>query len=412
VANNSALLGAINVSTMTIDWIAIQEAFLTMEATSRTSFYGNGARRFNVNHTVRLPRESSQGAHTRFTVDLGGMRIVNASGTDFIVLDRWPSDMAKAHQFALYPLDLSNGIVIGNGVNTNSNNVAIRVGANIKGSYKRLYAEYAAVNIALYFNLMVSMEDCQFTGTGLYTIFTSDAYSNALNHTWAGTTNSNSQCNMIDYKRVRCQPGGASTIISAWYIKGGYDHNIERSNAENLGGTAQHLIFYEGSGDQVDHTLTVNGFYYEVTGSVTRAVIRVRNEKGIATINNVTGYISGTMSAFIEGDNRGGTGTPTIVVSNCENAHTNHKYRSVVRSSSAGYGLQAQVMWDFDNVGMPEWRNALSATNWITSGTPVWNGVAENWVVPDKSHLRYKGMFYDINQQLDVGLQDLPKYTR
>jgi hypothetical protein len=410
VAANASWVGAIDVTTMTIDWISIQEALLTVEQGQRTYFFSpNGTRRYRVNHTIKLPRINGTGSGTPINVDFGGAKILNVSGTNLIVLDRFPPDQTTAlSSWAGYPLHLRNVVIEGNGVNTNTANIGVRVGANIKGSYTNVFFNNCACNIALYFNLMVRVQDCQFTGCGLYSIATSDGFSGTLGYTWTGATNTNSQTNIVIYDNVRCQPGGAATIVSAFYQKGGYGHFIRTCNVENLGGTAQHLVFYDSAGDSIDQPITVSGLNWEVTGNVTRSIVRVRSEKGISLVEYSGGYVNGTCGAFVEGDNRGASSNPSITIRNCRLTSL-EKLRSTVIASNSTNARAYQYTFFIENIILPNHANIFSVDNWVSSGIPVWNGVTENAVIPDRVHVRYIAPYVSLNDYFIAGQdQEVP----
>jgi hypothetical protein len=412
VAANASWVGAIDVTTMTIDWIAIQEALLTVETGQRTYFFSpNGTRRYRVNHTIKLPRINGTGSGTPINIDFGGAKVLNVSGNNLIVFDRFPPDQTTAlSSWAGYPLHIRNLVIEGNGVNTNTANICMRVGANIKGSYTNIFTNNCCTPLALYFNLMVRIQDCQFTGFGLYGVATSDASaaSNTLGYSWTGATNTNSQSNIVIYNNVRMQPGGAATVVAPFYHKGGYGHFIQFCNVENLGGTTQHLVFYDSAGDSIDQPIWVSGLNWEVTGNVTRSAIRIRTIKGKSIVEYCGGYVNGTYGAFVEGDNRGASSNPSVVIRHCAPT-TAAKLRSTVIATNATNARAYQFTFWVDDVTLPEHRDILSASNWVSSGAPVWNGVAENSVTPDRIHVRYKSPYVSLNDYYIAGTdQEVP----
>jgi hypothetical protein len=403
VAANAAWVGAIDVITMTIDWIAIQEAFLTIEqGNQRTSFLSpNGARKYRVNNSIKLPRYNNEGSDTSILIDFSGSKIINVSGNNFIVVDRFAPDTATAlGVWGTNPLHIKNLSIVGNGTNTNTSNIGLRVAPNFKGSYINVFVSSCAVHVALYFNLLVRIQDCQFTGCGLYCIVASDCSptSNTLGYSWIDGTNSNSQCNAIICDNVRFQPQGATTVLAAYYAKGGYNHIIKDSNAENLIGTAQYILLYEGNGDPSDSLMFVQNFAFEINGNIARALVGIKNGKGIATIQNLDGYVTpGTATAFIEADNRAGAGTPTIVIRDCENAY-NFKFRSIVAAGNLNNARDRQFTWRFEHVGAPVKTNIFDPNNWVTTNAPlVWDGVTPNSIIPDPIHVSYKPIFSSVN---------------
>jgi len=400
VAANAAWVGAIDVTTMTIDWIAIQEAFLTMETGQRSYFISpNGSRRYRVNHSIKLPRYNGAGAGTALNIDFMGAKVANVSGTNLIVLDRFAPDQATAlGVWASNPLHISNLTIEGNGVNTNTSNIGIRVAANIKGSYTNIISESAACNMALYFNLCVTLTNCQFTGCGLYSIATSDASasSNTLGASWSGASNSNSQCNHIQYNNVRCQPGGDITMISAFYHKGGYGHVLQNCNVENMGGTIQSLVLYDSAGDPVENCLKITGLNFEITGDVDTACVRAYSPRGLFVFDYIHGYVSGTCRAFVEGHNKGGSQHPTIILRDCEGPAV-APLSSVVTAANLTNGRGYQYNWVIENVTPTTQEDIFDASNWVSTGPAVWDGVTENAVIPDRTHVRYRPLFTDLN---------------
>jgi hypothetical protein len=82
----------VNVNTMTIDWIACQEAFLTMEATHQHYITSVGQRSYITNQSLQLPRlQTSIPINQRsreFYFDWKTDQIRNLSGTDFPIITR------------------------------------------------------------------------------------------------------------------------------------------------------------------------------------------------------------------------------------------------------------------------------------------------------------------------------------
>lgn len=408
-------------TSMTVDWFAIQEAFLTIEqGNQRTSFLSpNGARKYRVNHTVKLPRYNNEGADTSIIIDFNGSKIINVSGNNIIVVDRFAPNTATAlNVWGTNPLHIKNLAIEGNGVNVNTANIGLRVAPNFKGSYTNVFISSCAVHMALYFNLLVRVADCQFTGCGLYCVVASDASpsSNTLGYSWPDATNSNSQCNANIFDNVRFQPQSAATVVSAYYGKGGYSHIIRDSNCENLGGTTQYVLLYEGNGDPSDSLMMVQNFAYEISGNVSQAIIGVKNGKGIATIQNADGYVNGGAAAFVEANNRAGTGTPTIVIRDCENAY-NFKFKNVVAAPNLNNARDRAFTWRFEHVGVPVKTNIFDSNNWVlTGGAPIWNGIFENAIVPDPIHVSYQALFSSVNDfnfnGVDQLVPDVNNWTR
>lgn len=91
----------IDVTTMTIDWIALQEAFLAMEQDQQNVFNDYGDRTYVINQRLFLPRTQVAYALERrsqtFQFYWGGSQIINLTSTDFPILTReLPADQTNA----------------------------------------------------------------------------------------------------------------------------------------------------------------------------------------------------------------------------------------------------------------------------------------------------------------------------
>jgi len=158
----------------------------------------------------------------------------------------------------------------------------------------------------------------------------------------------------------------------------------------------------------VESCMTVREFSFEIQGNVTVAAIRAYCGRGLFVIDHAHGYVNGTYRAFVEGDNRNGTQHPTIVLTNCEDTG-GAPLSNVVTAANATNGAAYQFSWVIEQVGVPEYRNIFDASNWVSSGTPVWNGLTANAVIPEKFKTRYRARYVNINDHIVAGqLQEFP----
>jgi len=365
----------IDVTTMFIDWVALQEMCLTMETTCNSYAYSPGGRAYMVNQSVLIPRNQenwtgSGSAGTRsldeFVFYWSGSGIFNGTTDNFPTLDRFPADQTEAVSDFLNTSFFFHEMWIGgNSADlTNVNNIPLRLAATTKSKFVDCTFVNGVAVAALYFGIGCSFDNCQFYNWGTYGLLLSNGRDgDAFGGGWTGGGTSDCQTNETIVNNCRFVLT-TDTSLAALHQFGGYRTKIENPIVEGIGPTPEtvHLFHYLASGDGVEQLFDIDGLSVENL-TCTRAGVRSEAEKGDTHIGKCAFYLGspGTqMPVSFEADNRTGSSSrPRMFIAD---QSVNRPYRSIENTATPSF----QPEWIFTHAAANDPSDIFDPSNWAS----------------------------------------------
>ena len=345
----------INVNTMSIDWIAWQEAMLNMRDLGFSKITTPGGRGYCPNQSIILPADqtaiSLYRRSLKFIFDFAGSVMYNRTGTNIRMIDKYPTDQADANSFRLdYSYKFVDGSFFGNGSN-NAADCAIRLGGTSGSSFQNINFESCGIGADLQFCLQLSIKDCEVTDHGLYGVALRDGL-------WSGAGANIAQSNNNVIEQFRSYAGAGKTSTAAIYLNGNRNTKISTAGFEGANGSVHHIFYDYNGATTVKNLLILENIDFEAAGA-SRAGVRVRSNSGQVlwrAFNNQVG--AAEMPVLFEVEEAGGQNTNPINVLfewAAFNLNTGWKLRSV-----------GSPAWTIQNVEMANNGSILNAANWAT----------------------------------------------
>jgi len=373
----------IDVTRMDIDWIAIQEAFLSMQQDGYSKIISPGGRGYCPYATLTLPLDQIPITLNRrgleFIFDWQGSATMNLTGGDMVMYSRYFTDQSEISGANSYLVDykykFENFYGKGNGGNTLADTF-IRLGATGHSSFTDIETNSFGCGINAEFCLESMFTNIKHVNYGLYG-------SSMYNGRWTGAGTSNAQSNVLKVVNHRCVNGSGANPVAGLYMGGNTAIHADTLTFEGFNGAVHH-VFYDNPGTQGENPVHLSNLYFENAGA-SQAAIKFKADKGdfyVSRWNNIVPL--GSMGVLVEAEHRSvpPTGVRQLYIS-LEHACTNQgngglpKLRSVTQQS-IGYGH----FWDVRRVNMPSKPVLNVAANFDT--------VAPNSYIPQTSQIYYE----------------------
>lgn len=359
----------INVNTMSIDWIAWQEAMLNMRDLGFSKITTPGGRGYCPNQSIILPFDQTAIPQYRrslkFVFDLAGSVIANRTGTNIRLIDKYPADQAQANSFQLdYSYKFTDGTFFGNGTN-NPADCAIRLGGTSGAILDNINLESCGIGADLQFCLQVRITSCEVTDHGLYGVALRDGL-------WTGAGPNIAQSNNNLIQQFRSYAGSGKTSTAAIYLNGNRNTEITTAGFEGEDGSVHHIFYDYNGATTVKNLLMLKNIDFEAAGA-SRAGVRVRSNSGQICWEGFNNQVpAATMPVMLEVEEAGQPATNPINV----------------KLEWAAYNLQTG--WKLRNIGTPAWTvNDVELVNNGTLADPSNWATTFGGTVPNSSKLRY-----------------------
>jgi len=346
----------INVNTMSIDWIAWQEAMLNMRDLGFSKITTPGGRGYCPNQSIVPPFDqlaiSLYRRSKKFIFDLAGSAFANRTGAPLRIFDKYPANQAEANGLQLdYSYTFENATFYGNN-SALETDCAIRLGGTSGSRFKNLNFEQCGIGTDLQFCLQVKMEDCESTDHGKYGVALRDGLWNG-----AGADIAQSNNNMI--LGFRSYAGTGKAAEAAIYLNGNRNTYINNAGFEGDSGSV-HQIFYDYNGaTTVKNLLILENIDFENAGA-SRAGVRVRSNSGQMLWRAFNNQVSSaSMPVLLEAEEAGQPATNPINILlewAAFNLNTGWKLRSV-----------GSPAWTIANVEMANNGTIFDSANWATN---------------------------------------------
>lgn len=388
-----------DVTKMTIDWIALQEAFLAMQYQYQTSYIDPGGRSYQVLMTLYLPTHQNFWPGIRrsqmFFLDFNGSSIWDQSTNTKVLLDRHPlyqytppagqpsgwgaeSDYVSVsitiRELALYQ------------TNTNRKdygNVLLRIGPSYHGKIEDCRFNGGAIGVLCYFGLLTEVNNCKFAGFGIYGYAGCTAGREisqpveTAGVAWVGATSAGAQTNstILNHNSF----GGSDGSICAVYFRGGWRQRVYDMDLEGSG-TMTHAVLYEAC-DPSEDLILVDGLKLEQV-YFSRSIFKVKAGKGKAVFRNLDSEVPQPFApSAVEWEQPAG-GSPVSIVVRCEDFNNGaesyyHKFCMVTTQVSGYY-----PKWEIKGCNVWNRTNIVDPVNWNTT----WG----NARIPPASHVKYE----------------------
>lgn len=380
----------INVNTMSIDWIARQEAYLAMEQDGYSKIISPGGRGYCPSQTWDLPRTQLGFSFYRrglsYEFDDQGSATRNRTGNNFILYKRMPVDQAEAAgAFLDYSFRFKNMYLAGNNAE-NANNIGIQLGASCHSVFENIETNTFQRGIDCQFALELSLFNVKHVNYFEYG-------SKIGKGEWVGATSSTAGCNLVNIVQHRCVVGSGTTPEAGLYFYGApglvYGNNLtfEGNNG------AVHHVYYDNDSLDFDagatQSVSLNNLYFETAGA-SRAAIRFKSLKGDFYVSKWIDIVSdANMPVFLEAEqpvNTIGVRQLYINVSGYATSQDTKKWRATCPYSRVAQGSIFESgycsYFDVSRVNMPNGSGQFNTiTNFDTS--------LPNYVIPKSSQFTY-----------------------
>ena len=373
----------IDVNTMSIDWIAIQEAFLTMQQTGYSKIISPGGRGYCPNQMLTLPLDQIPITLNRrgleFIFDWQGSATMNLTGGDMVMYSRYftnQTEISGANSYLVdYKYKFENFYGKGNGGTTLADTF-IRLGATGHSSFTDIETNSFGCGINAEFCLESMFTNIKHVNYGLYG-------SSMYNGRWTGAGTSNAQSNVLKVVNHRCVAGSGKTATAGLYMGGNTAIHADTLTFEGFTGSLHH-IFYDNPGTQGENPVHLSNLYFENAGASV-AAIKFKADKGdfyVSRWNNIVAYAN--MPILVEAQHRSNppTGVRQLYIS-LEHACTNQGNGGLPQLSSVSQqAIGLGHFWDVRRVNMPNKVTLNVAANFSLAHA--------NSVIPQNSQVYYE----------------------
>jgi len=350
----------IDVSTMSIDWIAHQEAMLAMEQNGFNGFTAPGGRGYCFNQKCLLPRDQTAISFWRrsfiFKYDFNGSRFANRTGNNITFFEKMPVDQTDANGLRLvYKYFFENAAFYGNDSNS-LDDCFIRLGATSSSRFVNIEGVEAGVIIDAQFCLQVQMQNINIGSYGVYGI--------ALrNGTWSGASANNSQCNNASIYDYHSYNGSGKNPTASIYCQGNRLVSVNKVTFEGENGAEHHLLYNWNGATTVKQALRITDMDIESAGA-SRAAIRVIGN-GINFI--LDGYNNQVNSVDL----------PVLVEAEANGYPSYSPIQMMIKNSAYDFGtgwkfrhkanVNFDIKWYLEKLRLNNNATVTDASNWDTS---------------------------------------------
>jgi hypothetical protein len=375
----------IDVNTMSIDWIAWQEAYLAMQQDGYSKIVSPGGRGYCPSQQLDLPLDQLGVTLTRrgleFIFDGQGSTFYNLTGNDFIIMSRYftnETQISGANSYLVdYDYHFLNWKSEGNGGNSLTDGF-IRLGATTHSTFHNIKTSSFGCPINLEFALELTMDNIKHEGYGLYGTKITPG-------TWTGGSAATSGVNLVRVTQHRCVNSSGKTPTAGIYSGGGGNLTFDTLAFEGYNGSVHHFLSETPGQVAAESALTLTNLYFETAGA-SRAAIKCVADKGDFFVNKWNNVVAkADLPVFFEFAHKSappiGVRKPFIKIENCATngggAGGLPKFRAVTQQA-LGYGAK----WCVQYVNMPSVPVLNVASNWDTS-------VANSYIPDDTQVIDY-----------------------
>lgn len=342
----------IDVNTMTIDWIAWQEAMLSMAQNGWQSITTPGGRGYVPNQSIMLPLDQTAIAAGRRSLQWKfDFNMSKFTGNNIRIFDRYPANQAQANGLQLdYSYHFLNGTFQG-GNTANESDCAIRLGGTTHSTLTNIKAAGFGISMDWQFCLETRWNNIKVENYGLYGV----RLGNGL---WSGAALNNAQSNIAQFNIIRFVNGSGKTPQAGLYQNGNQNITTNGAAFEGFNGSVHHVLYDNMLSTTTKYLLKMNDSYWEAAGA-SRAMIRIRSNSGGAFIWGWSAQGSpASLPVLIEAE---GIGMPSqgpmfITVRDAPAFNLGYKFRQI-----------QQHKWTVDNVDLNNTSLFTAPENWDTS---------------------------------------------
>ena len=347
----------INVNTMTLDWIAWQEAMLAMEQDGYQKIQTPSGRGYVFNQSVILPFDQTAIAIGRrslgWTFDFCRSKI---SGTSAIRLfDKYPVNQAQANGLQLdYSYEFLNGFLEGFDTATEAD-CGIRLGGTTHSTMTNMKFYKFGVSADWQFCLESTWNNCKMEDYGLYGFRLGDGL-------WSGATINIAQSNIGTLNTVRCvAPSTLKNPTAGMYFTGNSNIVTNQATFEGGNGSVHHVLYDNEGATTTKYNLVMRDSYFESAGA-SRAMVRVMSNSGYYKMDGwtVQGDVA-NLPVLFEGESIGLPSADPLYIF----LENNPAYMP----EGGGYKLRNVAQdqkWTVNNVKLPNVASLTNASNWAT----------------------------------------------
>lgn len=350
----------INVATMSIDWIAHQEAMLAMEQNGFNGFTAPGGRGYCFNQTCLLPRDQTAINFYRrsfiFKYNFNGSAFANRTGNNFPFFEKMPADQAEAGDFRLvYKYMFDSAAFYGNN-STNANDCFIRLGATSSSQFKNLEGTEMGIFIDAQFCLQVAFENVNVGSFGLYGI-------TVRNGTWSGWDPNNSQCNNASIYNYHSYNGAGKTPIASVFGEGNRLISLNKVQFEGVNGSQHHILYDWNTASTVKQAIRITDMDIESAGASVAGIKVIGNDVNFILDGFNNQVSSANMPVLVEAQADGYPGYNPIhmmIRNAASDFHTGWKFRHTAN-------VNFDIKWYIEKVRLANNSSVINASNWDTS---------------------------------------------
>ncbi len=356
---------SMNVNTMDIDWISLQEMSLFQNQTGANAVTFPGGKGYCPSRTIEMPKDQAGAGGNRralqFIYNFNGAAFTNLTGTNFIMWNVYPVDQTEANGLRLvYQYTMRDAYFYGNN-SANANDVAIRIGARSHVNFHNLGFSSFGINADLQFALECQMTNIRSNDFGIYGIRLIDGL-------WPGSGVNIAQSNDIRITSYHSYSGTGKTPIASVYCQGNRNITLESPTFEGDNGS-QHHIYYNQKSDSTSsycatcaNTIRVLNADFENAGA-SQSAIRLNIGGGQALIDTFNiQQDPAVMPVFVEHTTTL-SGVPVhIKVKNASYSSQPYNPWWKFRNTSTA------ARWYIEQVALNDNSNVYAAANWSLTG--------------------------------------------
>ena len=346
----------IDVTTWTIDDVAINQAFRVMEGNlsyNELQLHDNKAYYLNQHHQLPATKSTSSANRAfQFLLNGHGSIVKNTSSVNGVMWQRMPADQNQAvndpNNYVQYNYKFSDLQIVGVD-NGTTQDVAMQIGATYGSHFDNVTFANFYRGIEVHFGMLNQFYNCKFN----------DNYNRGahiVNGTWSGGGLNVAESNGTSFMgcKFRVAPGAECGL----YVYGSDGITIGGAQTVFEGSAASpaptHHIMVNGAGSTTVKMVSIENIHFEqLTG---RSNIYIEAPAQIITAYIRNCFVQGVNNAFVEANPSGGS--VQVKIENIPDNSSGWKLRQHGTSGS---------FWNIYGVRLIDKTNARSTSNWDTS---------------------------------------------
>lgn len=357
----------IDVTTWTIDDVAINQAFRVMEGNlsyNELQLHDNKAYYLNQHHQLPATKSTSSANRAfQFLLNGHGSIVKNTSSVNGVMWQRMPADQNQAvndpNNYVQYNYKFSDLQIVGVD-NGTTQDVAMQIGATYGSHFDNVTFANFYRGIEVHFGMLNQFYNCKFN----------DNYNRGahiVNGTWSGGGLNVAESNGTSFMgcKFRVAPGAECGL----YVYGSDGITIGGAQTVFEGSAASpaptHHIMVNGAGSTTVKMVSIENIHFEqLTG---RSNIYIEAPAQIITAYIRNCFVQGVNNAFVEANPSGGS--VQVKIENIPDNSSGWKLRQHGTSGS---------FWNIYGVRLIDKTNARSTSNWDTSNISGVAGTVPN----------------------------------